>query len=109
MDNLENNKRITKEVVAIVSAIYNLADGVLVEFASGDKFPNKEVTAFTTADFRVVYNIDSLKIAPDYELYITGFHEMRHIYQRCCIDFGKKYPGVFNEPMERVAQWEYEN
>jgi len=108
MNNLKNNKDIAKRVVALVSAIYNLDDAVLVEFKNEDVFPNKEVTAFATSDFRVVYNIDRLKIAPDYELYITSFHEMRHIYQRCCIEFGEKYPDTFNAPKERIKQWEYE-
>ena len=58
-------------------------------------------------DYRILYNIDCLKVAPDYELYITSFHKMLHIYQYCCIDFGKKYPMVFNEPKERVKQREY--
>lgn len=63
-----------------------------------------------TRDYRIIYNVDRLKVCPDYEVYITSFHEMRHIYQYCCIDFGHKlrYRKIFNEPKERVKQWERE-
>lgn len=48
----------------------------------------------------------NLSVAPDYELMITSFHEMRHIYQYCCIDFGYKliYKKYFNEPKARVEK-----
>ena len=108
MDNFIENKKIALFVVNLVSKIYHLDDAVLVEFHLASRFPNPEVTAMVTRDYRILYNIDRLKVAPDYELYITSFHEMRHIYQYCCIDFGKKYPKVFNESKERVKQWEYE-
>ena len=108
MDNFIENKKIALFVVNLVSKMYHLDDAVLVEFHPASRFPNPEVTAMVTRDYRILYNIDRLKVAPDYELYITSFHEMRHIYQYCCIDFGKKYPKVFNEPKERVKQWEYE-
>ncbi len=108
MDNFIENKKIALFVVNLVSKMYHLDDAVLVEFHSSSRFPNPEVTAMVTRDYRILYNIDRLKVAPDYELYITSFHEMRHIYQYCCIDFGKKYPKVFNEPKERLKRWEYE-
>lgn len=91
MNNLEYNTMIAKLAVALVSRIYGFGDEILVEFDSETRFPNKEVMAFATGDFKIVFNNDKLKIAPDYEVYITCFHEMRHIYQRCCMEFGKSY------------------
>ena len=90
----------------LVSKMYQLDDAVLVELHPASRFPNSEVTTMVTRDYRILHNIDRLKVAPDYELYITSFHEMRHIYQYCSIDFGhnlafKKY---FKEPKERVKQ-----
>lgn len=108
MDNFIENKKTALFVVNLVSKMYHLDDAVLVEFHPASRFPNPEVTAMVTRDYKIFYNIDRLKVAPDYELYITSFHEMRHIYQYCCIDFCKIYPKVFNEPKERVKQWEYE-
>lgn len=82
----------------------------MVEFHPASEFPNPEVTASVTRDYRIKYNIDRLKVCPDYEVYITSFHEMRHIYQYCCIDFGHKiaFKKYFKEPKERVKQCEYE-
>ena len=108
MDNFLENKKIALFVVNLVSKMYQLDDAVLVEFHPASRFPNPEVTAMVTRDYRILYNIDRLMVAPDYELFITSFHEMRHIYQYCCIDFHKKYPKLFNEPKDRIKQWEYE-
>ena len=110
MNNFEENKKIALFVVNFVSKMYHLDDAVLVEFHPASKFPNPEVTAMVTRDYRILYNIDRLKVAPDYELYITSFHEMRHIYQYCCIDFGHKlaFKKYFKEPKERIKQWKYE-
>ena len=110
MDNFIENKKIALFVVNLVSKMYHLDDAVLVEFRPASIFPNPEVTAMVTRDYRILYNIDRLKVAPDYELYITSFHEMRHIYQYCCIDFGNKlaFKKYFKEPKERIKQWEYE-
>lgn len=110
MDNFIENKKIALFVVNLVSKMYHLDDAVLVEFHPASRFPNPEVTAMVTRDYRILYNIDRLKVAPDYELYITSFHEMRHIYQYCCIDFGHKlrFRKYFNEPKERVKLWENE-
>lgn len=108
MDNFLENKKIALFVVNLVSKMYQLDDAVLVEFHPASRFPNPEVTAMVTRDYRILYNIDRLKVAPDYELFITSFHEMRHIYQYCCIDFSKKFTKVFNEPNDRIQRWEYE-
>ena len=110
MDNLKDNKEIAVFVVDLVSKLYKLGDGVLVEFKPASAFPNPEVTASVSRDYRIIYNIDRLNVCPDYEVFITSFHEMRHIYQYCCIDFGNKlrYRKLFSEPKERVQQWEYE-
>ena len=104
MDNFIENKKIALFVVNLVSKMYRLDDAVLVEFHPASRFPNPEVTAMVTRDYRILYNIDRLKVAPDYELYITSFHEMRHIYQYCCIDFGHKlaFKKYFKEPKERI-------
>jgi len=83
MDNFLDNKKIALFVVNLVSKMYQLDDAVLVEFHPASRFPNPEVTAMVTRDYRILYNIDRLKVAPDYELFITSFHEMRHIYQYC--------------------------
>ena len=110
MNNLEENKKIAFFVVNFVSKMYRLGDGVLVEFHPASVFPNPEVTAMVSRDQRVKFNIDRLRVCPDHEVFITSFHEMRHIYQYCCIDFGYKlrYRKYFNEPKERIKQWEYE-
>mgnify|MGYP003398199019 FL=1 len=109
-NNFEENKKNALYVVNFVSAMYHLGDGVLVEFHPASRFPNPEVTAMVTSDYRILYNIDRLKVAPDYELYITSFHEMRHIYQHCCVDFRNKvrFSKYFKEPRERVLQWKKE-
>ena len=109
-NNFEENKKIALYVVNFVSVMYHLGDGVLVEFHPASRFPNPEVTAMVTSDYRILYNIDRLKVAPDYELYITSFHEMRHIYQHCCVDFRNKvrFSKYFKEPRERVLQWKKE-
>ena len=80
MDNFIE-KKIALFVENLVSKMYHLDDAVLVEFHSASRFPNSEVTAMVTRDYRILYNIDRLKVAPYYELYITSFYEMRHIYQ----------------------------
>jgi hypothetical protein len=67
-NNFEENKKIALYVVNFVSAMYHLGDGVLVEFHPASRFPNPEVTAMVTSDYRVLYNIDRLKVAPYYEL-----------------------------------------
>ena len=85
--------------------MYCLDDGVLIEFEHASAFPNPEVTAMVTRDYRIKYNVDRLKICPDYEIYISTFHEMRHIYQQCCIDLGSKYPDLFDEPVDRIELW----
>lgn len=108
MNNLKINMRIAKKAVSLVSKIYEFDDSILVEFDNETKFPNKKVTALATSDFRVIYNIDRLRVAPDYEIYITSFHEMRHIYQRCCIEFGKSYKQL-KESKKRIKQWKYES
>lgn len=102
MDNFIENKKIALFVVNLVSKIYHLDDAVLVEFHPASRFPNPEVTAMVTRDYRILYNIDRLKVAPDYELYITSFHEMRHIYQYCCIDFGHKL--AFKKYFKEILQ-----
>lgn len=89
-------------IVELVSNIYKLVDGVLFDFKQSSKFPNNEVTAKTTRDYRIIFNIDRLSICPESEVYVTAFHEMRHIYQYCCIDFGFKYPDIFKEPKEKI-------
>lgn len=88
--------------------MYKLGDGVLVEFQPSSKFPNNEVTAKTTRDYRIIFNIYRLSIYPESEVYVTAFYEMRHIYQYCCIDFCFKYPDIFKEPKERIEKWKYE-
>lgn len=108
MNNLKYNMKVAKNAVALVSRIYEFDDAILVEFDKGARFPNKEVTAITTNDFRIIYNIDRLRVAPDYEVYITSFHEMRHIYQRCCIEFGKSYKQL-TESKQRIQQWKNES
>ena len=110
MDNLKDNKEIALSVVNLVSKLYRLGDGVLVEFEPASRFPNPEVTSMVSRDYRIIYNIDRLKVCQDYEVYITTFHEMRHIYQFCCIDFRRKlrYRKLFNEPKERVELWNKE-
>lgn len=110
MDNFIENKKIALFVVNLVSKMYHLDDAVLVEFHPASRFPNPEVTAMVTRDYRILYNIDRLKVAPDYELFISSFHEVRHIYQYCCIDFGHKlaFKKYFKEPNERIKQWEHE-
>lgn len=60
----------------------------------------------STKDYRIIYNKNRLKICPSYEVLITIFHEMRHIYQRCCVDFYERLN--FDEPIERIKQREYE-
>lgn len=62
----------------------------------------------TSNDYRIIFNIDRLAICPESEVYVTAFHEMRYIYQYCCIDFGDKFPNVFNEPKERIEKWKCE-
>ena len=57
----------------LVSKMSHLDDAVLVEFHPAFRLPNPEVTSMVTIDYRVLYNIDHLKVAPDYELYITSF------------------------------------
>ena len=110
MDNFLENKKIALFVVNLVSKMYQLDDAVLVEFHPASRFLNPEVTASVSRDYRIIYNIDRLNVCPDYEVFITSFHEMRHIYQYCCIYFGNKlrYRKLFSEPKERVQQWEYE-
>lgn len=110
MDNLKDNKEIALSVVNLVSKLYRLGDGVLVEFEPASRFPNPEVTSMVSRDYRIIYNIERLKVAPDYEIFITSFHEMRHIYQFCCIDFAHKirFKKYFREPKERVKQWKHE-
>ena len=110
MNNFEENKKIALFVVNFVSKMYHLDDAVLVEFHPASAFPNPEVTAMVSRDYRIKYNIDRLKVCPDYEVYITSFHEMRHIYQYVCIDFGHKpaFKKYFNEPKERLKQWKNE-
>ena len=107
MDNFIENKKIALFVVNLVSKMYHLDDAVLVEFHPASRFPNPEVSPMVTRDYRILYNIDRLKVAPDYELYITSFHEMRHIYQYCCIDFGHKlaFKKYFKEPKQRIKHW----
>ena len=102
MDNFIENKKIALFVVNLVSKMYHLDDVLLVEFHTTSRFSNPEVTAMVNSDYRILYNIDCLKVAPDYELYITSFHEMRHVYQYCFIDYGKKYPRIFKEPKDRI-------
>lgn len=108
MSNFENNKKIAILIVDLVSRMYKLGDGVLVEFEASSKFPNVDVTARTTNDYRIIFNIDRLAICPESEVYVTAFHEMRHIYQYCCIDLSDKFPDNFNEPKERIEKWKYE-
>ena len=104
MDNFIENKKIALFVVNLVSKMYHLDDVVLVEFHPASRFPNSEVSPMVTRDYRILYNIDRLKVTPDYELYITSFHEIRHIYQYCCIDFGHKlaFKKYFKEPKQRI-------
>ena len=110
MNNFEENKKIGMFIVNLVSKMYHVGDGVLVEFHSASEFPFPEVTAMVSRDYRLKFNIDRLKVCPDYEVYITTFHEMRHIYQFCCIDFRRKlrYRKLFDEPKERVDLWNKE-
>ena len=110
MNNFEENKKIGMFIVNLVSKMYHLGDGVLVEFHPASEFPFPEVTAMVSRDYRLKFNIDRLKVCPDHEVYITTFHEMRHIYQFCCIDFRRKlrYRKLFNEPKERVELWNKE-
>lgn len=54
------------------------------------------------------FNIDRLAICPESEVCVTAFHEMRHIFQYCCIDLSDKFPDVFNEPKERIEKWKCE-
>ena len=49
MNNFEENKKIAFFVVNLVSKMYHLDDGVLIEFESADRFPNPEVTAMVTS------------------------------------------------------------
>lgn len=111
MSNFERNKKIAILIVDLVSRMYKLGDGVLVEFEPSSKFPNADVTAMTSKDYRIIFNIDRLAICPESEVYVTAFHEMRHIYQNCCIDLSDKFPDNFNEPKERIEKWkcEFEN
>ena len=63
MDNFIENKKIALFVVNLVSKMYHLDDAVLVEFHPASRFPNPEVTAMVTRDYRILYNIDRLKVA----------------------------------------------
>ncbi len=108
MSNFESNKKITILIVDLVSRMYKLGDGVLVEFESSSKFPNAVITAMTSKDYRIIFNIDRLSICPESEVYVTAFHEMCHIYQYCCIDLSDKFLDVFNEPKERIEKWKFE-
>ena len=63
MDNFIENKKIDLFVVNLVSKMYHLDDAVLVEFHPASRFPNPEVTAMVTRDYRILYNIDRLKVA----------------------------------------------
>lgn len=108
MSKLESNKKIAILIVDLVSRMYKLGDGVLVEFEPSSKFPNADVTARTTNDYRIIFNIDRLTICLESEVYVTAFHEMRHIYQYCCIDLSDKFPDVFNGPKERIEKWKHE-
>lgn len=108
MDNLKFNKAVAKTAISLVSRIYGFDDAILIEFDKETRFPNKEVMALATSDFRIVFNNDKLREATDYEVYITSFHEIRHIYQRCCIEFGKSYKQL-KEPKKRIKQWKYED
>lgn len=108
MSNFESNKKIAILIVELISKMYKLGVGVLVEFEPSSKFPHTDVTARTIRDYRIIFNIDRLAICPESEVYVTAFHEMRHIYQYCCIDFSDKFPDNFNEPKERIEKWKYE-
>lgn len=61
-DNFIENKKIALFVVNLVSKMYHLDDAVLVEFHPASRFPNPEVTAMVTRDYRILYNIDRLKV-----------------------------------------------
>lgn len=69
----------------LVSKMYHLDDAVLVEFHPASRFPNPEVTAMVTRDYRILYNVDCLKITPDYELYITSFHTRCDIFTNIAV------------------------
>ena len=57
----------------LVFKMSHLDDALLVEFHPAFRLPNPEVTAMITRDYRILYNIDRLKVAPYYGLYITSF------------------------------------
>ena len=54
MDNFIENKKIALFVVNLVSKMYHLDDTVLVEFHPASRFPNSEVTAMVTRDYRIL-------------------------------------------------------
>ncbi len=90
MDNIESNKRIAILIVELVSKMYKLGDGVLVEFEPSSKFPNKEVTAKTTRDYRIIFNIDRLSICPESEVYVTAFHYPHSLNYTSILPFTNK-------------------
>ncbi len=98
MSNFDSNKKIAILIVDLVSKMSIFGDGALVKFEPSSKFPHADVTAYTTNDYRIIFNIDRLAICLESEVYVTSFHEMRHIYQYCCIDLNDKFPDNFNEP-----------
>lgn len=108
MSNLSKKKNIIISIVKLISTLYSLDDAVLLEFIHSSELPSKNVTAVSTRDYKILINLDWLIAAEEYEIYITVFHEMRHIYQFCCIDFAHKYPHIFNEPQERIQKWAIE-
>lgn len=62
--------------------------GIDIKFRNKSFFPNPFVNAmFLYKSYTIVFNIDWLEQANEFEILKCAFHEVRHAYQRMCIDF----------------------
>ena len=82
MDNFIGNKKIALFVVNLVSKMFHLDDAVLVDFHPASRFPNPEVTAMVTRDYRILYNINRLKVATilSYDIFFLLSHIDGHFF-----------------------------